>query len=226
MIALDVVEIVLLFSLFAFSHTLLASRKIKKAIASGIFRRSENFQKLSDEKHGSKIAFYRLFYNLSSLIIFIAFYSLAPRPNVIVYDLRFPFDIITFAFQILSLIGLAWAARSFDLKEFLGIAQIMRYMRGEYNVDDLDENSKLKIDGAYKLVRHPLYLFFILFLGLRPTMNLFYLTTFICIVVYFYVGSIYEEQKLVERFGDEYREYQKRVPRLFPWKLRNTKENN
>ncbi|MEW6703063.1 MAG: isoprenylcysteine carboxylmethyltransferase family protein [Bacteroidota bacterium] len=223
MIALDVLEIILLFSLFAFSHTLLASRKIKKEIASGIFHRSENSGKLLEKKTGSKIAFYRLFYNFSSLIIFIAFYSIAPRPDVIVYDLRFPFDIITFALQILSLTGIIWAARSFDLKEFLGIAQIKRYMRGEYNVDDLDENSKLKVDGAYKLVRHPLYLFFILFLGLRPTMNLFYLTTFVCIVVYFYVGSIYEEKKLVERFGDEYREYQKRVPRLFPLKIGNKK---
>jgi protein-S-isoprenylcysteine O-methyltransferase Ste14 len=39
----------------------------------------------------------------------------------------------------------------------------------------------------------------------------------ICIIVYFYVGSFYEERKLVDKFGDEYLLYQKKVPRIFPF---------
>lgn len=202
MIAVDIFIIILLFTLFAFSHTLLASNKTKIALA---------------EKLGAKIAFYRLFYNLSSLLFFIVFYAAAPKPNVIVYDLQFPFDIITFALQVLSLIGLVWATRPIVLKEFLGTAQIERYLRGEYKVEDLDERQTLRIEGAFKFVRHPIYLFSILFLGLRPTMSLFYFIMFICIVVYFYIGSIYEERKLVEKFGDEYRDYQKNIPRLIPF---------
>ena len=208
MIAADIFIIILLFTLFAFSHTLLASNKTKIALA---------------EKLGAKIAFYRLFYNLSSLLFFIVFYAVAPKPNVIVYDLLFPFDIITFALQVLSLIGLVWATKPINLKEFLGTAQIERYLRGEYKVEDLDERQTLKIEGAFKIVRHPIYLFSILFLGFRPTMSLFYFVMFICMVVYFYIGSIYEERKLEEKFGDEYRDYQKRVPRLFPWKVQSSK---
>ena len=34
---------------------------------------------------------------------------------------------------------------------------------------------------------------------------------------YFYFGSIPEEQKLIEEFGDAYRRYQQTVPRLIPW---------
>ena len=208
MIAADIFIIILLFTLFAFSHTLLAFNKTKLALA---------------EKLGAKIAFYRLFYNLSSLLFFIVFYTVAPKPNVIVYDLLFPFDIITFALQVLSLIGLVWATRPIDLKEFLGTAQIERYLLGEYKVEDLDERQTLKIEGAFKIVRHPIYLFSILFLGFRPTMSLFYFVLFICIVIYFYVGFIYEERKLVEKFGDEYREYQKKVPRIFPWTIQGLK---
>ncbi len=202
MIAVDTFIIILLFTLFAFSHTLLASNKTKKAIA---------------EKLGEKIAFYRVFYNLSSLLLLIVFYAVAPKPNVIVYDLQFPFDIITFALQVLSLVGLVWATRLINLKEFIGLSQIKRYLSGEYKVEDLDEKLTLKIEGAFKIVRHPIYLFSILFLGLRPTMSLFYLVMFLCIVVYFYVGSIFEERKLVEAFGDKYREYQKNIPRLVPF---------
>lgn len=208
MIAADIFIIILLFTLFAFSHTLLASNKTKIALA---------------EKLGAKIAFYRLFYNLSSLLFFIVFYAVAPKPNVIVYDLLFPFDIITFALQVISLIGLVWATRPIDLKEFLGTAQIERYLLGEYKVEDLDEKKTLRIEGAFKMVRHPIYFFSILFLGFRPTMSLFYLVMFLCIVIYFCVGSIFEERKLIETFGDEYREYQLRVPRIFPLSIRRTK---
>ena len=205
MIVVNIFIIILLFALFAFSHSLLASNKIKKVII---------------EKLGVKIAFYRLFYNFSSLLFFIVFYATAPKPKVIIYDLQFPFDIITFALQVLSLIGLVWATGPIELKEFLGTAQVERYLRGEYKVEDLDEKQTLKIEGAFKFVRHPVYLFSILFLGFRPTMSLFYFVMFICIVVYFYAGSIYEERKLVEKFGDKYREYQKRVPRIFPLKIK------
>lgn len=207
MIVLQTAVIVVLFFLFAYSHTWLASNKIKKNIA---------------EKLGGKIAFYRLFYNFSSLLFFSVFYFLSPKPDVVVYDLHYPFDIITFALQVLSLAGLFWAAKPIDMMEFLGVRQIKRYLNGSYNADDLDEKQILKIEGAFKFVRHPIYFFSILFLGLRPTMSLFYLVMFICIVIYFYAGSIYEEKKLVEKFGDEYREYQKNVPRIIP-EARGTK---
>jgi protein-S-isoprenylcysteine O-methyltransferase Ste14 len=204
MIFFDLLATVLLFAVFSASHTWLASYKLKESIASKI---------------GAKIAFYRLFYNVSSILFFGAFYALAPKPDVIVYDLRFPFDIITFALQVCSLAGLIWAAGPIGFKEFAGIAQIERYMKGEYRAEELDEKQVLKIEGAFKLVRHPIYLFSILFLGFRPTMDLFYMTMFVCIVIYFYAGSFYEEKKLIRFFGDDYREYQKRVPRIFPVKF-------
>jgi len=121
--------------------------------------------------------------------------------------------------QVLSLIGLIWTFSQFDSKEFLGISQIIRYFNGTYKAETLDEKQELKFGGAFKLSRHPVYLFSILFLGFRPQMSLFYLILFICCVVYFYVGSIYEEKKLVEVFGNEYREYQKRTTRIFPFRL-------
>jgi len=204
MIFVNVLLIILLFALFALSHTWLASAKLKSVLAESI---------------GEKIAFYRLFYNLSSLIFFSFFYILSPKTDIIVYDLQFPFDIITFALQVLSLVGFYWASKSINLNEFLGIAQIKRLINKEYDLSDLDEKQELNISGAFKFVRHPIYFFSILFLGLRPTMTLFYLTMLICIVIYFYVGSIFEERKLVEKFGEKYLEYQKNVPRIFPIKF-------
>lgn len=204
MIFLDVLIIVFLFLLFGVSHTILASNKLKENLVNVI---------------GDKIAFYRLFYNISSLIILVALYEIAPKPNVIIYDLQYPLDIIVFSLQVISIIGFFWASKGIGIMEFLGINQIFRYFDKSYNTNDLDEKSFLKLDGAYKYSRHPIYLFSILFLGFRPTMDLFYLVMFISITFYFYIGSFYEEKKLVEKYGVEYKEYQKKVPRIFPIKL-------
>jgi protein-S-isoprenylcysteine O-methyltransferase Ste14 len=40
-------------------------------------------------------------------------------------------------------------------------------------------------------------------------MDLFYLTFFICIVAYFYIGSYFEEKKLVRQFGEVYENYKR-----------------
>lgn len=205
MIYFDVILIFILFSIFGLIHSFLASLEFKKKLAAQI---------------GNKIAFYRLFYNIFSIFLFVFIYEISPKPNVIVYDLKFPYDIITFALQIVSLFGLIWASKEIDMKEFFGISQIYRYVNNEYEMDDLDEKQKLRINGAFKFVRHPIYFFSILFLGLRPQMDLFYFTAYITIVLYFYVGSIYEEKKLLKIFGNEYLQYQKTVPRIFPIKFK------
>ncbi|KAB2841082.1 MAG: isoprenylcysteine carboxylmethyltransferase family protein [Melioribacteraceae bacterium] len=203
---IDVLIIIFLFVLFGISHTILASNKIKQRIVEGA---------------GNKIAYYRLFYNFISLISFLIIYEISPKPDVVIYDLNYPWDIIILVPQVLSLFGLIWSVKHVDLKEFLGISQIKRYLKNEYKINELDEHSELIIKGAYKYSRHPIYFFSILFLGFRPVMDVFYLTFFFCLIVYFIIGSVYEEKKLVEKFGAEYLEYQKRVPALIPYKIFN-----
>ncbi|MCK9281454.1 MAG: isoprenylcysteine carboxylmethyltransferase family protein [Melioribacteraceae bacterium] len=200
----DSAIIILLFALFGVSHTILASCNIKKRII---------------ENAGNKIAFYRLFYNISSLIIFLAIYEIAPKPKLVIYDLPNPFDLISVGFQVVFIGLLIWTVRYIDGKEFLGISQIIRYYKGTYDINELDEKQSLVIKGPFKFVRHPIYLFSFMFLLVRPTMDLFYLISLVCILIYFVVGSYYEEKKLIERFGDEYIEYQKKVSRIFPIKF-------
>lgn len=198
---IDIVIIVLLFFLFASSHSLLAAFDVKKRLT---------------EKIGPKIAFYRLFYNITSILIFVAVYYIAPKPNLIIYDLQFPYDLIIFGIQVLGIVGFFWAGSYINMKEFVGISQIKRYYEGTYKLDDLDEYHELIVKGPFKLSRHPIYFFSIIVLGFRPSMDLFYLIFFISMAVYFYVGSVYEERSLEKRYGDVYTEYKKNVPRLIP----------
>ncbi len=197
----DVFVIILLFSIFGIIHSVLASNKIKKSVASFL---------------GGLIAFYRAIYIVLSLIIFYLIYTLVPNDHVTVFDLPYPFDFIILVPQLGSLVGLLWTLKYFDVREFIGINQILRWFKKNYDEEELDEELTLRIRGPYKYVRHPLYLFSILFLAFRPEMDLNYLTFLLCIIAYFYIGSFYEERKLVEKFGDMYVKYRKTVPRIFP----------
>lgn len=188
-------------SIFAVSHSILASHKFKLEITKIL---------------GDKIAFYRLFYNILSILFFMFIYFLLPKPNYLIYDLTFPFDITIVILQIISGIFLIWAAKAINIKEFLGISQIIRFWKKEYSLDDLDEKMELIVDGPFKYSRHPIYLFSSLFLILRPTMDFFYLVFLINMILYFYIGSYYEEKKLLTIFGNDYLEYQKNVPKIFP----------
>ena len=208
--AADVFLIIILFALFGFIHSVLASDKIKKIFI---------------ERYESLIAFYRLFYVLSSLVIFYLIFQSLPKPRITIYDLPQPFDFIILIPQFLSLAGIIWTFKFFSVQEFLGTAQIFRWLNKKYDISELDERLTLKIEGPYKLCRHPIYLFTILFLCFRPEMDLFYLTSLICIIAYFYIGSVYEEKKLVKRFGDNYINYQKSIPMIFPVKLKRYNPN-
>jgi protein-S-isoprenylcysteine O-methyltransferase Ste14 len=197
----DALIITTLFSIFAIAHSILASHKFKAKLT---------------EKLGNKIAFYRLFFNLSSTIFFLFIYGISPKPNYIIYDLTFPFDIIIVLLQIASGIALLWVIKYINVPEFLGITQIKRYSTETYSTKDLDEKMELRVDGPFKYSRHPIYLFSSLFLILRPTMDLFYLIFLTNMVLYFYIGSYFEEKKLLTIFGDVYKEYQQSVPKIFP----------
>lgn len=198
---LDIFLIVLMFSFFGISHTVLASDFVKIKV-------KESFPNF--------LPFYRISYNLSSVIFFYLFILFSPKPDIILFDLAYPFDLVMLFPQILSLAGLVWTLFHIDGKEFLGINQIIKKLKNQYNYSSLDEESKLRISGPYKFSRHPIYLFSIIFILFRPTMTLFYATSVGCFITYFFIGSIYEERKLVEKFGNEYSIYQSNVGRIFP----------
>lgn len=202
--AADVLLIVSGFLVYGVAHSFLASIGVKQFFL---------------KKIGNYIAFYRVAYNILSLLSLYFLLKIFPKPDIIIYDLDYPFDFVILVPQFLSLTGFFWTLRYICVKEFLGIDQIKRWLSNQYDVNELDERLTLRIDGPYKYSRHPLYFFAIMFLLFRPVMDLFYLTILLCIITYFYIGSLYEEKKLVRHFGEEYEKYQKVVPRIFPVKI-------
>jgi protein-S-isoprenylcysteine O-methyltransferase Ste14 len=76
--------------------------------------------------------------------------------------------------------------------------------------------------GVFSIVRHPIYLGCILsYLGMIiSTMSVISFILWIIIVVFYYLISRYEEHLLLNHFGQEYEEYRKKVPMLFPIRFR------
>lgn len=71
----------------------------------------------------------------------------------------------------------------------------------------------------YGLVRHPLYfaviIIFVALFMLMPTLKI--LLVDVVVFAYLVIGSKLEENKLIEEFGDAYKQYQKEVKGLLPY---------
>ncbi len=97
--------------------------------------------------------------------------------------------------------------------QFLGLRQII--MGTSQSV--LTETGKLETTGILGITRHPWYLGTIMLIWARG-LDVSALITNVTITIYLIVGTFLEEGKLLIEYGEEYREYQKKVSMLIPFK--------
>ncbi|MBN2173790.1 MAG: isoprenylcysteine carboxylmethyltransferase family protein [Bacteroidales bacterium] len=80
------------------------------------------------------------------------------------------------------------------------------------------KSSGLVKTGIYSKIRHPIYLGSILFyLGfIILTFSILSIATWFVIVIFYNYIALYEEKILQKRYGNEYLQYKKQVPRWIP----------
>jgi len=78
------------------------------------------------------------------------------------------------------------------------------------------EPLQFRTPGWYKRVRHPIQLGFLIAFWSAPVMTLGSLVFAIVCTMYILVALVLEERDLVTFFGDDYRDYKKRVRQLIP----------
>jgi uncharacterized membrane protein len=133
-------------------------------------------------------------------------------PDIPLYRLDGWVRLLSHGVQILGAGLLLWTP--WDLKEFIGLRQWERHRRGEKEAQG--SNERLFTGKGYGLVRHPLYLGCSLLLAFHPAQTRNSAATAAAVIAYFYIGTFFEERRLVRKYGEEYREYQRRVPRFLP----------
>jgi len=115
------------------------------------------------------------------------------------------------------LLGLAgWffflGGRHYDIRQVLGIKQI-REGTADMAITDTGE---LDTSGVLGMTRHPWYLATMLLIWARQ-MDVSTIIMNLILTSYLIVGTYLEEKKLVREFGENYRNYQKKVSMLIPY---------
>jgi methanethiol S-methyltransferase len=161
------------------------------------------------------LGLYRLEYSVVSLLTLLPVLSLmAARPGRTLWSFEGTTADFLLAIRMTGIIGLTVALLQIDLLRFLGVKEAIAYFRGR-PLPLPDE--RLVMRGAYRFVRHPLYLFGLITLWSSPAMTESALGFTIGVTIYVAVGSILEERKMAQAFGPAYGAYRKSVPWLIPF---------
>jgi len=188
---------------FGFIHSYMARTKFQKII-------KKNFGEIF-EKY-----FYRFFYFISQCVIFYFIYGIIKNldPGSILLKIPESFDKIYFIFYIFSNLFLIISVLQFDVSEFIGVSQVIKFFKKSKN----NNNQKLNSTFLYKYVRHPMYLGIILvYISSHTIFTELFFINLISLVVYIEIGSFYEEKTLVEKFGENYLKYQNSTYKYFPF---------
>ncbi|MEM7231520.1 MAG: methanethiol S-methyltransferase [Planctomycetota bacterium] len=113
-----------------------------------------------------------------------------------------------FAFGWLMVPLVSFMINHFDL---FGNRQVWLHLRGRRY-----EPLELRAPGAYKFVRHPLYVGWMIAFWATPTMTVGHLLFAGVLTLYMLVAIPIEERDLVAAHGKDYAEYRDRVPALVP----------
>ena len=187
----------LLMTLFAIQHSVMARRSFKQWWT--------QYVPASIER-----STYVLF---ASIVLLLLFWQWRPIPTPVWQILQ---PQLAMAVITLSFIGwLIVLTSTFLINHFelFGLHQVTSSLAGRPA-----PTPRFRTPLYYQFVRHPIYLGFIIAFWATPVMTIGHLLFAAVTTAYIVVGASLEERDLIESFGDDYRRYKSRVAMLVPWR--------
>lgn len=176
-------------------HSLLAAHRVKTAVAL---------------RWPGLMPAYRLLYNLLAVVLLVpAVWLTLAWPGDPLWQWHGAAQWIANAAALAAIAGFVLSLRAYDGGHFVGLAQLRN------RTHDIEGGARLRISSLHRHVRHPWYSLGLLLIWSREMDAAMLLGALAC-SAYLLVGSMLEERKLVARFGEPYRRYQRAVPGLLP----------
>lgn len=113
-----------------------------------------------------------------------------------------------YAFGWLLLLYTTFLIDHFDL---FGLAQVWRFLTGQSY-----RPPQFRTPSLYRVVRHPLYIGWLIIFWAAPTMTVAHLVFAVMTTAYILIAIQLEERDLVAAFGTDYVAYRRRTPMLVP----------
>ncbi len=161
-------------------------------------------------------SWYRLFYNSFSLItLIVPVYYMKVIESDQVFNWQGIMQVPRFTMLLSAFILFREGSKKYDLGLFLGIKQIKAGKGNRL----LNADGLFAPVGVFGIVRHPWYAGSLLLVwsGLTVYTAATMITASV-LSIYLVMGTFLEERKILVKYGENYRNYQKDVSMLFPWK--------
>ena len=184
-----------LLGIFALQHSIMARQKFKlwwTSLIPGVIERST--------------------YVMATNVALIGLIYYWKPVNIIVWDVSDePYAPIIWAICVIGWLIVLISTFLLDHFELFGLKQVYCNFRGKRM-----ESIPFRTPLFYKYVRHPIYFGFAVAFWATPTMTAAHLLFAVGATGYSVIGALLEERDLVGQFKNNYQEYQKKVPMLFP----------
>ena len=195
-------------------HSALASFRVKRWFA---------------RRYPKNAPFYRAGFNLVSLVLLLPIlWQMLRHPGAVWWTWHGWAAWLGNGLALAAIAAFVASLRHYDGKEFLGLRQMQASAGSSETINAIDainDSEEFRISPFHRYVRHPWYFFSLILIWTRD-MNGAMLVSAVLLTLYFVVGSLLEERKLIARHGDAYRRYAQRVPGLIPlpWKSLSQEE--
>jgi protein-S-isoprenylcysteine O-methyltransferase Ste14 len=184
----DAVNNVILFTVFALHHSIMARSGAKAWLT----------RRVPPDLERSVYVW------IASALFLAVCWMWRPLPGV-VWEIRGA-GILLYALQLVGVVLTLAGARIVGVWELAGVRQ-----------PDLSKPIEFRAEGPFGLVRHPIYLGWVLMVFATPVLTTSQLLFAVVSTAYLILAIPFEERSLVEAFGEKYRAYQAQVRwRLIP----------